>query len=150
LSAAIDADAARIYAAQGVRFEQRWYGVMNHLSVAGQSSVSQLASAMSISHASVSETRASLERMGLVVSEPDPGDARRRLLRLSPTGEAFVERLSSLWATLEAVSHDLDVEAEGVAAALDRLERALTRKTVYQRVAERLGRGPSKAPTIES
>ena len=60
LSAAIDADAARIYAARGVRFEQRWFGVLNQLALVGPLGVRQLADLLGITHASVSETRQSL------------------------------------------------------------------------------------------
>lgn len=100
LSAAIDADAARIYAAMGLRFEQRWFGVINQLSLNGPMSVSELAVALGISHASVSETRQSLEKAGLVLSEPDRQDSRRRSLALSRSGEVLVDRLRPLWSAL--------------------------------------------------
>ena len=70
VSAAIDADATRVYAALGVAFEQRWFGVLDALSQEKALTVSELAAFLSISHAAVSQTRQSLEQGGLIVSRP--------------------------------------------------------------------------------
>ncbi|MBO9670073.1 MAG: MarR family transcriptional regulator [Sphingobium sp.] len=135
LSAAIDADASRIYAARGIQFEQRWFGVINQLALAGPLSVSQLADVLGITHASVSETRQSLERAGLITAEADRGDARRRVLALSPSGQALVGRLRPLWDDFDEVARELDIEAGGVTEALARLEQALARTSLYERLA---------------
>ncbi|NMO21460.1 MarR family transcriptional regulator [Pyxidicoccus fallax] len=84
LSERIDNDAARAYAAQGVEFEQLWFGVLNQLALNGPMIVGALAEALGITHVSVSQTRVSLERAGLIRQEPDASDARRRLLSLMP------------------------------------------------------------------
>lgn len=134
LSATIDADASRVYAASGIRFEQRWFGVINQLALA-PSSVRQLADLLGITHASISETRQSLERAGLVTSEADPGDARRRLLALSPAGRALVAQLRPLWNAFDDAARELDDEAGGVTEALASLEQALAQRSLYERIA---------------
>lgn len=141
LSAAIDADATRAYAARGIRFEQRWFGVINQLALAGALSVRQLADVLGITHASVSETRQSLERAGLITSVADPDDARRRVLALSPSGKALVAQLRSLWDAFDEAARELDAEAGGVTEALAQLERALVRKSLYERIAAMAERG---------
>lgn len=140
LSAAIDADAGRIYEAQGVRFEQRWFGVINQLALNGPMSVGMLADALGVSHPSVSETRQSLERAGLVEAVTDPQDARRRILALSAQGNALVERLRPMWNRFDVVARQLDEEAGGVVEALARLERALERKSLHARLMEDIQR----------
>lgn len=135
LSAAIDADAARIYAARGIRFEQRWFGVINQLALAGPLSVRQLADLLGITHASVSETRQSLEAAGLIASQSDPSDGRRRVLTLSPSGEALVAQLQPLWDAFDEAARELDAEAGGVTEALARLEHALARRSLHDRIA---------------
>jgi len=139
LSAAIDADATRIYASMGLRFEQRWFGVINQLSLNGSMSMSELAAALGISHASISETRQSLEKAGLVLSKPDQHDSRRRTLALSPSGEALVERLRPLWSAFDEAARELDAEAGEVIQALARLEQALARQSLHDRIAARIG-----------
>lgn len=143
LSARIDADAARAYAAFGVAFEQRWFGVLNQLALIGPMSVTGLAAALGISHASVSETKASLEAMGLIVSRPDAADGRRRTLQLSEDGQAFVARLRPLWQAFDAAAAELDVEAGQVSDALGRLEAALERTSLLARI---LARAPDAYP----
>lgn len=140
LSAMIDADAGRVYGAQGVKFEQRWFGVINQLAMNGPMSVGELAEALGVSHPSVSETRQSLERAGLVEAIADPQDARRRILALSATGDALVRRLQPMWKRFDVVARELDQEAGGVVEALARLERALERKSLHARLMEDLQR----------
>jgi len=135
LSAVIDADASRVYAASGIQFEQRWFGVINQLGLAGQLSVRQLADVLGITHASVSETRQSLERAGLITAEADPSDGRRRVLTLSPSGKALMTQLQPLWETFDDVARELDAEAGGVTEALARLEQALARRPLHERIA---------------
>ncbi len=134
LSAMIDADASRVYSASGIRFEQRWFGVINQLAIAGPLGVAQLADLLGITHASVSETRQSLERAGLIRSEADPDDGRRRVLTLSPSGKALVAQVQPLWDAFDDAARELDAEAGGVTEALERLEQALARKSLRERI----------------
>ncbi|WP_224372366.1 MarR family winged helix-turn-helix transcriptional regulator [Hyalangium versicolor] len=135
LSERIDSDAARAYAAQGVEFEQRWFGVLNQLALNGPMSVGALAEALGITHVSVSQTRVSLERAGLIRQEPDASDARRRLLSLNPQGKALAARLEPLWAAFEQASLSLDAEVGGLIESLDRLEAALERQSLFDRIS---------------
>jgi DNA-binding MarR family transcriptional regulator len=138
LSESIDEDAGRIYADLGIEFQQRWVGILEHLSDHGPQSVGELASALGIRHSSVSQTRRSLEDAELVESNPDPNDGRSRVLRLSIDGKRLVRRLRPLWKVLNATSLELDAEANGVIDALDRLDGALHRVSLYDRVKQKL------------
>lgn len=139
LSERIDREAARLYADLGVHFEQRWFGPLDLLGRFGPLSVGEIARALGISHVSVSQTRDSLQRAGLVSAEPDPADARSRKLRLTAHGEALRAELGPVWEALNAVAVELDREAGGVVAVLDRLDATLDRQSVDQRARERLG-----------
>jgi DNA-binding MarR family transcriptional regulator len=145
LSAAIDADAARVYAAEGIAFEQRWFGVINQLALNGQMSVSSLADALGISHPSVSEARQSLEKAGLIKSAQDPADSRRRVLTLSPAGAELICQLRSVWDVFDQIARQLDDEAGGIAQALDRLEQALARQSLYARVMDGIASSGGRA-----
>jgi len=128
LSTAIEAEVARVYAAEGVAFEQRWFGVN------GAMTVGALADALGIGHASVSETRHSLEAAGHVHVVTDGNDGRRRILTLSTEGEALVDRLRSLWRAFDDAASALDKEAGDVTAALDRLGEALSHRSLRERI----------------
>jgi len=133
LSERIDREAAQFYAELGVEFEQRWYGTLNLLDQFDSLTVGELSAALGISHVSVSQTRDSLHKAGLVETTADPEDARRRMLRLSRKGRTLVNRLRPAWAALSASAEALDREAGGVVKMLDRLERALEKRSVCDR-----------------
>jgi MarR family transcriptional regulator, organic hydroperoxide resistance regulator len=138
LSESIDEDAGRIYVDLGFDFQQRWVGILEQLHDRGAQSVGELTKSLGIRHSSVSQTRRSLEEARLVESDVDPEDGRSRLLRLSVSGEELVRRLQPLWKVLNATSLELDQEADQVIEALDRLDRALERLSLYDRVKQKL------------
>ena len=138
LSERIDSDGARIYAARGVVFEQRWFGVLNQMILKGPTTVGEIAGALRITHVSVSQSCRSLEKAGLIRSAPDPADARRRTLSLTPAGEALVAQMTPLWDAFNAVAAELNEEAGDVVAVLDRLDDALARRSMFERISERV------------
>jgi DNA-binding MarR family transcriptional regulator len=137
ISERFDRDGTRVYAAHNVRFEQRWYGILRQLIANGPMSVVEIAEALQISHASVSEARRSLERAHIIVSTPDPKDGRRRALSLTEEGRRLVNRLTPLWEDFNTVASELNDEAGDVVRLLDRLEDALARQSMYDRIMAR-------------
>ncbi len=133
LSERIDQDCARIYADLGVRFEQRWFGVLAQLANGGPQSVGSLAASLGITHASVSQTRRSLKEAGLVDTSTDDADARSVILHLSPSGQQLFARLSPVWKILDEVSIELNDEASQALKAFDLLDQALNRLSLYER-----------------
>ncbi|WP_420139197.1 MarR family winged helix-turn-helix transcriptional regulator [Sphingomonas sp.] len=138
LSERIDRDGTRIYAEHGIRFEQRWYGVLRQLVANGPMSVGQIATALHISHASVSEARRSLEKAGIIANRPAPEDGRRRMLALTEQGHALWDRLAPLWEDFNLVAKELNEEAQDVVRLLDRLDDALARRSMYDRIMDRI------------
>jgi DNA-binding MarR family transcriptional regulator len=136
LAERIDGDVARIYAEAGLEFEQRWFGVLNQLALNGPATVGELATTLGITHASISQTRSSLEKVGLVQSQTDPDDARRRQLHLTGKGRQLVERLTPLWQMLEQAATQIVAEVDGLIESLDRLDDALSRRSLFERIVE--------------
>lgn len=146
LSERIDRDANQVYARLGVTFEQRWMGVLDLLARQGPMSVKDLARDLRISHPSVSQTRSSLLVAGLVAERADPADGRRRALYLTPEGQALVETLQPVWAALDQVGRALNAEAGDAISRLARLEKAMDRQSILDRVAEILADTDPPAP----
>jgi MarR family transcriptional regulator, organic hydroperoxide resistance regulator len=134
LSERIDREVAGIYAAQGIVFEQRWFGVLDQVSRNGPLSGGEVAAALRISHVSVSQAVRSLEISGLIQARPDKADARRKLLSLTPPGERFVTDLAPLWRAFDEAATELNDEAGDVVNYLDRLEAALEAKSLQDRI----------------
>jgi DNA-binding MarR family transcriptional regulator len=138
LSERIDGDAARVYAALGIEFEQRWFGVLNQIELKGSATVGELASTLRITHVSVSQTRHSLEKAGLIKSKADKADARQRRLELTAAGRRLVGRLKPLWQSFEEASLELTAEAGDLMASLNQLDDALERKSMFDRIMKRM------------
>lgn len=138
LSERIDRDAARLYRESGETFEQRWYGVVQMLSRRDALSVGDLSAALGVSHASVSQIRDGLAKAELIAWDTDRKNARLRRLRLTPKGHDMAARLAPLWAALNSAAVELNAEAHDALAALDRLDDAIARTSLYDRVKAKL------------
>lgn len=138
LSEQVDRDATRIYAVRGIKFEQRWFGPLNQIIQNGPMPIGEIAERLRITHVSVSQAARSLEAAGLVASRPDDADKRRRLVLLTPEGHARVRELAPIWAALDTAAAELDEEAGGLVPVFDRLDNALARMSLFDRISELL------------
>ncbi|OWU86831.1 hypothetical protein ATO6_07405 [Oceanicola sp. 22II-s10i] len=59
--------------------------------------VQRMADRMELDQSALSRGLVPLEREGLVTSEPDPEDGRRKVLRLTPKGEARLSDAAVAW-----------------------------------------------------
>lgn len=102
-------------------------------------SVTDLADRLQVSHVSISVIRSALEKEGLVGSRADERDGRRRVLALTDKGMALARQLAPLFDALDKAAIELNAEAGDAIAAIDRLEDALERKPLSQRVEDHCG-----------
>jgi DNA-binding MarR family transcriptional regulator len=114
------------------------YGLLNQLVIHGEMSVGSIATALRITHVSVSQASQSLEKGGFIVSVSAPGDGSRRMLRLTPSGENLVARLTPVWKAFNEAAEELNDEAGDVVKLLDRLDDALSSKSMFDRILRRL------------
>lgn len=138
LSDRIDREATSVYTASGLSFEQRWFGVVQQLQSIGPCSVVDLTKQLGVSHVAISQTRKALEAAGLIDSTVDPKDARRSVLSLSKAGRKMAKQLDPAWRAMSAAAAELNAEAGNVIEALERLEAALTRRSLFERVQDHL------------
>lgn len=135
LSEQIDRDAMRVYAARGILFEQRWFGPLNQIVLNGPMTIGEIAERLRITHVSVSQAARSLEAAGFVASRSDTADGRRRVISLTPKGQAQVRELAPLWAAFEKAAAALEEEAGGIVSILARLDDALARMPLFDRIS---------------
>jgi DNA-binding MarR family transcriptional regulator len=96
-------------------------------------SVGEIASALRLTHVSISQARRSLEAKGFVHSLPDGKDARRRPIALTAKGEALTRELAGLWQVLGDSAAELNAEAGDLIPLLDRLDDALAERSLLDR-----------------
>ncbi|OHC52890.1 MAG: hypothetical protein A3D16_03970 [Rhodobacterales bacterium RIFCSPHIGHO2_02_FULL_62_130] len=100
--------------------------ILGHLSRRGPVRQVDLAAALGVSAASLSDSVASLAAKGLVIRQPDPEDGRARRVGLSAAGQTIAERLAAASDALTAAVSDLPAaEAGSLLRVLTRLIRVL-------------------------
>ncbi len=135
LNRRMDTDVSRIYEDLGVDFNARWFPVVYQLAQRSPLSVTELAGLLGFSHTAIANFSRELVKNGLLISEPDPIDKRRRLLRLSEEGEARVAVLIPIWQEIRIVVDDLVTSAEpNILAAISGLENQLDQAEMYSRL----------------
>jgi DNA-binding MarR family transcriptional regulator len=100
--------------------------ILSHLIRRGPVRQVDLAAALGVSAASLSDSVASLVGKGLVERMPDPGDRRARQVSLSPSGQGTAARLDASTDALHDALTDLPAaEAAVLLRSLTRLIRSL-------------------------
>jgi len=92
----------------------------------GPLGVTELAARLRLSHPLMIKLVATLEKLGIVEAVPDPGDARRRPVALTATGQAEADRVAAALGAMDRAYARLFADAgidllravEGIEAAL--------------------------------
>ena len=88
--------------------EMSHFSVLNHLSSSGEKSPAQLARNFHLTKGAITNTLKKLERAGYVHIRPDWDDARRKMVSISPAGNAAREHaLAQLVPSFETIVEDL-------------------------------------------
>ncbi|MFF3501806.1 MarR family winged helix-turn-helix transcriptional regulator [Streptomyces sp. NPDC003247] len=133
----LDGDVARVYEEQGLAdYRPRYSPVVRALLAEGPLPVRDLAAAVGVTHSAASQTAAQMARAGLVTHTPDPRDARRRLIRLTPKAHALLPRIEAEWDATAAAMAELDTELSmPLAELLTEVADALRRNPFRARIA---------------
>jgi DNA-binding MarR family transcriptional regulator len=133
----LDGDVAKVYQEQGLaEYRPRFFPLVRVLLAEGPLPVGDLAAATGVTHSAASQTAAQMARAGLVTHTPDPSDARRRLVALTPKARALLPRIEAEWQATAAAMADLDAELSmPLADLLVEVARAVGRRPFHDRIA---------------
>ncbi|QKV90714.1 MarR family transcriptional regulator [Streptomyces sp. NA02950] len=107
----LDGDVAKVYEEQGLAgYRPRFSPVVRALLTEGPLSVRDLASAAGVTHSAASQTATQRARAGLVTHTPDPRDARRRLIELTPKAHSLLPQIKAEWYATNSAMAELDAE----------------------------------------
>ena len=130
---------ALIYQVQKIPFEPAWFLLFYLLNLKSPLSLMEIAQHLQITHSAVSQLVSELTRQGLVDMELDASDKRKRLIRLSPTGQERVAKLIPLWKEMKTVMQEhLISTGYDVLDVLSKLEQAATDYPMSNRLFDRL------------
>lgn len=139
----------QVYQARQLDLSARTTALLFLIAQEGNSAITELAGSLGISHPAVNQMSKKLLSQGYIESRPDPEDERRRLLSLSPAGEALVSKLQPVWRSL---SHQLDAMLnqcqDKLLPAVSHLEQANRIQPLSQRIQQDLAGQVTKEVSI--
>lgn len=143
LSDAMMEEMEALYRELGLPFRPRWFPLFRALERSAAVSITDLARALGLSHTAVKNIAEEMIREGLVRAAADPGDDRRRMLRLTPQGRRLGRRLEPVWREVQAAVTELMREAQAdLSRDLARFEAGFRRHSIADRTRRRLGLPP--------
>jgi len=135
LSERLQKDVSRVYEAQSIDFEARWFPVLYALREQPSMSVTGVAAALRLTHPAINQIAADMSKHGLISSSKDKKDERRRLLRLTAKGRKMITVLEPVWEEIQAANRELTrIVGNDLLKTLDRFEAALDEEGMYERV----------------
>ncbi|WP_203291656.1 MarR family winged helix-turn-helix transcriptional regulator [Maricaulis parjimensis] len=128
-------DADLVTRAFGLSIPHRCCSTVLLLDEAGPMGVMETAKRLKLSHPVVIGFAKTLRELGLVEDQPVPGDARVRLLALTPEGRAEAGRVRQLHAALAQAHADVSEEVGvDLLAACQAVTEALSRRSLLERI----------------
>ncbi|HKK48056.1 MAG TPA: MarR family winged helix-turn-helix transcriptional regulator [Alkalispirochaeta sp.] len=129
-------DYAELYDFAEVPFKPVWYLILNYFTRRASGSITEIAAALHVTHAHVTQVADQLITLQILAAHADPNDRRRRLLRLTAHGEQQVNRARPVWEAIRLAQEEIIAESGcDVLEIIERLEQAISRSSVYERAS---------------
>jgi DNA-binding MarR family transcriptional regulator len=144
LQTAMDADIARIYAeADLAGLKPTWVKELIKLHVHGPMTITELATAVGRTHSALSQKVSAMRAAGWVRTAAGP-DGRTKQVVLTAKADEVVDRLAAEWRATEAAVAEIEAELPYPMTKVVRdIEEVLRRKSVRDRIAEKLAQDPA-------
>lgn len=140
LSERLAKDVGLIYKELAFDFEPRWFAMIYALKDKETLAVTELSAMLQQTHPAVNQVANVLVEKGLLVESKDDADQRKRLLKLSRSGSALVNKMEHIWEKIKVANDELLKETDpDFLDRVQKLENALDESSMYGRVKERLG-----------
>lgn len=144
LQTAMDAEIARVYADARIDgLKPTWVMELIRLDRRGPMTITELAESVRITHSGMSQKVAAMRAAGWVRTAAGP-DARSKRVELTGKARAVVERLAAEWRATEAAVAEIEAEIPyPLSRVVTDIETALRRKSLHDRIVERLAEDPA-------
>lgn len=136
LSEQLRKDGALIYKEFGIDFEPKWFPVMLTLHHKKELSIVEIANEIGYTHPSTITLLKELEKKQLILSKKDKQDERKRLIEVTPKGEALVEQMKPVWEMIKKVLGDIADNENNLLIAINEAETKIAEQSFYQRVLQ--------------
>lgn len=130
----LDGAVEESYTQAGLDYRPRYTPIVRALLASGPASIRAISRNAGITHSAVSQTVAQMIERGLVRFESS-GDARERIVALTPAGNAMVPQLQKHWQATNSAAEMLDAELSmPLSDLLREAIEALDRKPFARRI----------------
>lgn len=120
-----------IYQELELDFEPSWFPIFFLLQERDSLSMTDIASAMDVSHSAISQMISGLRKKEFIQLVEDPEDARRKKISLTPLGQNLLQKVAPVWTSMHLAMPTLWGSEERQAQFLDdlaSLENRLSQK----------------------
>ena len=137
LSMRIEEQTRPLFDEAGITVPVRSCSLLTALGAAHEASAAELARTLGQSHQLVVQKCPALLRLGLVTQHADPGDARRKIFRLTDAGRDQLDRIEVYSARIEGIYRTLFEEVGDVHGVILKALHALAEKPLSERATPR-------------
>lgn len=138
LSDKVMSDAARIYKFTGHEMQPKWFTLMSLLKDKKHVSVVEAAQYLGLTQPCISQFSREMDKAGLIRFNSDPNDLRRKIMSLSKKGIKNFKKMQPVRKAVRKSAIAICTEDEqDFYQALKNFEKALQRKSLYQRTLEK-------------
>ena len=89
-----------IYQELEIDFEPSWFPIFFLLQERDSLSMTDIASALDVSHSAISQMISGLRKRELIQLVEDPEDARRKKISLTPLGQNLLQKVAPVWTSM--------------------------------------------------
>lgn len=130
-------DVEKVYKNLGLDFNPKWFPIFYLLSENPPLSIMAISEELEVSHPSVIQILKELEKQGLVQSEKNTLDNRKRMVTLSQNGHDLLPQLRPIWKAFANTNlQTLQSQRHHLLFAIEEMEQLLIQKSQYQRIME--------------
>lgn len=108
----LDGAVQQAYVDAGLDYRPRYTPVMRVLAQQKSATIGELAELAGITQPAATQTVALMKKEGLLLVAAGGKDARQRVVRLSPQGEALLPRLQACWLATRQAADSLDADLD--------------------------------------
>lgn len=134
LSDRLRKDGELIYKLFEIDFQPKWFPVILTLHKKNKLTVTQLAEEIGYAHPSTIALLKEMEKNKLIKSTPDKNDERKRVISLTATGLALIEKMQPIWKMMENALSQLQDTENSIMESIDATEKLLDQQSFLQRV----------------
>ncbi|WP_448698821.1 GNAT family N-acetyltransferase [Mucilaginibacter sp. AW1-3] len=127
-------DVTLIYKDQQLEFEPKYFTLYYLLSREGETSITDLADKLNLTHPGVIHLAGELEKLGYIESFKSAKDSRKRMLRLSKKGKESLAKFDEVWVKIKRLNKELfESQQYNLLTAIKETEALLASQPYYER-----------------